>query len=115
MQAASGHSLMNKGTLSYPEVAQPDTRWPASKIRNLELLRPNFLVRSAFYFSLFAIPFFRLYVPGTGERVGVQRVAEVLMIVAMLSRPRVCLRFLPASLLWFIAYCGVRILSGIFQ
>jgi O-antigen ligase len=115
MQSASGQSLINKGALSYPEVAQSGARWSASKIHNLELLRPNLLVRSAFYFSLFAIPFFRLYVPGTGERVGVQRVAEVLMIGAMLSRPRVCLRFLPNSLIWFIAYCGVRILSGILQ
>lgn len=115
MQTASGQSLTNNGALPYPEVTHPGAHWPASKIRNLELLRPNLLVRSAFYFSLFAIPFFRLYVPGTGERLGVQRVFEVLMIAAILSRPRVCLRYLPSSLLWFIVYCAVRILSGLLQ
>src|ERR1051325_6182627 len=115
MQAASGQSLINKDALSYPEASQPDLRLSDSRTRNFELVRPNLLVRSAFYFSLFAIPFLRLYVPGTGERLGVQRLSEVLMIAAMLSRPRVCLRFLPGSLLWFVVYCGVRILSGLLQ
>jgi len=71
----SGQTLINKGALSYPEVAQPTVRRHPSRLRHLELLHPNLLVRSAFYFSLAAIPFLRLYVPGTGERVGVQRVA----------------------------------------
>jgi len=112
MQAASGQSLIDKGALSYPEVTQPDARWRA-RVRNLDLLRPNFLVRSAFYFSLAAIPFLRLYVPGTGERLGIQRVIQGLMLAAMLSRPKVCLRFVPFSLLWFFAYCILRTLSGL--
>jgi len=112
---ASGQTLINKGALSYPEVAQPTVRRHPSRLRNLELLHPNLLVRSAFYFSLAAIPFLRLYVPGTGERVGVQRVAQGLLLAAMLSRPRVCLRFVPHALLWFALYCVVRILSGLFQ
>jgi O-antigen ligase len=37
------------------------------------------------------------------------------MAAAMLSRPRVCLRFVPYSLLWFLAYCVVRVLSGLWQ
>jgi O-antigen ligase len=37
------------------------------------------------------------------------------MIAAMLSRPRVCLRFIPHSLVWFAVYCGLRILSGLWQ
>src|SRR5260370_37209995 len=112
MQAASGQSLIDKGALSYPEVTQPDARWRA-RVRNLDLLRPNFLVRSAFYFSLAAIPFLRLYVPGTGERLGIQMVIQVLMLAPMLSRPKVCLRFVPFSLLWFFAYCILRTLSGL--
>jgi O-antigen ligase len=112
MQAAYGQSLIDKGTLSYPEVTQPGSRWRA-RVSNLDLLRPNFLVRSAFYFSLAAIPFLRLYVPGTGERLGIQRVVQLLMLAAMFSRPRVCLRFIPFSLLWFFAYCVIRILSGL--
>ena len=114
MQAASGQSLINKGALSYPEVTSPDARWRA-KVQNLDLLRPNLLVRAAFYFALAAIPFLRLYIPGTGERLGIQRVVQLLMLAAMFSRPRVCLRFIPHSLLWFFAFCTVRILSGLWQ
>jgi O-antigen ligase len=79
------------------------------------LLRPNALVRTAFYFALFTIPFIRLYVPGTGERLGIQRVVQLLMLAAMFSRPRVCLRFVPFSFLWFVAYCALRIISGLWQ
>jgi O-antigen ligase len=81
----------------------------------LELSRPNLLVRWAFYSSLFAIPFLHLYIPGTGEHVGIKRAVQGLLFLSMLSRPRVCLRFIPVSLLWFAAYCGVRILSGLWQ
>jgi len=115
MQAVSGQTLIDKGTFSYPEVAQPTARRHASRAGDLDRLRPNLLVQSAFYFSLLAIPFLRLYVPGTGERVGVERVVQALLLAAMFSRPRVCLRFVPLSLLWFFAYCGVRILSGLWQ
>src|SRR4030095_15760211 len=114
MQAASGQSLLDKGPLAYPEVTQPDARSRA-RIRNLDLSRPNLLVQLAFYFSLAAIPFLRLYVPGTGDRLGIQRLAQLLMLAAVFSRPRVCLRFVPFSLLWFFAYCVLRILSGLWQ
>jgi hypothetical protein len=114
MQAATGQNLLNKEALSYPEVTRPDARW-RGKVRNLDLLRPNLLVRLAFYFTLAAIPFLRLYVPGTGERLGIQRVAQLLMLAAMFSRPRVCLRFVPVSLLWFLAYCIIRVISGLWQ
>jgi hypothetical protein len=114
MEATSGQSLVNKEALSYPEVTLPDARGRVS-LRKLELLRPNLLVRAAFYFSLAAIPFLRLYVPGTGERLGFQRVAQLLMLAAMASRPRVCLRFVPYALIWFFAYCVLRLLSGVFQ
>jgi len=87
----------------------------ASRLRNLDLLRPNLLVQAAFYFALAAIPFLRLYVPGTGERVGVQRVVQLLMLAAMFSRPRVCLRFVPHAMLWFFAYCGLRVISGLWH
>jgi O-antigen ligase len=67
----------------------------------------------AFYLSLLVIPFTRLYMPGTGDRLGVKRIVQFLIIAAMLSRPRVCLRFLPKALLWFFAYCGLRLLAGL--
>lgn len=90
-------------------------RLSRSAARRLELQRPNLLVRCAFYSSLFAIPFLRLYIPGTGERVGIERAVQGLLFLSMLSRPRVCLRFIPVSLLWFIGYCGLRIISGLWQ
>jgi hypothetical protein len=101
MPAVSDQSLVDNGAL-YPEVARPETR-SRDKLRNLDLLRPNLFVRTAFYFTLAAIPFLRLYVPGTDERVGIQRVAQLLMLAAIFSRPKVCLRFVPFSLLWFFA------------
>jgi O-antigen ligase len=78
----------------------------------VEHLQPNFLVRWAFYFSVFAIPFARIYLPGTGERVGVTRLIQALIICAVVSQPRVCIRFIPSALLWFIAYCILRVLTG---
>src|SRR5207248_2082224 len=103
--------------VSLAEPLSPRTATPGwtlgRKTRQLEWLQPNFLVRWAFYLSVFAIPFARLYVPGTGERLGVKRVIEALIIAAMLSRPRVCLRFVPVALLWFFAYGILRILAGL--
>ena len=78
-----------------------------------DALRPNFLVRWAFYLSIFSVPFGHLYLPGTGERVGVTRLAQMLILCGVLSQPRVCLRLVPVALFWFLAYCGVRILSGL--
>ena len=78
-----------------------------------DALRPNFLVRWAFYLSIFSVPFGHLYLPGTGERVGVTRLAQLLILCGVLSQPRVCLRLVPVAMFWFLAYCGVRILSGL--
>lgn len=78
-----------------------------------EVLQPNALVRWAFYFSVFAIPFQHLYLPGTGDRIGVVRLVQVLIAGAVLSQPRVCLRFVPAALFWFLAYCVMRIVWGL--
>ena len=78
-----------------------------------DALRPNFLVRWAFYLSIFSVPFGHLYLPGTGERVGVTRLVQLLILCAVLSQPRVCLRLVPVAMFWFLAYCGVRILSGL--
>jgi O-antigen ligase len=113
LPAATAGGPLPSGAGSHPAnfQARPD----APRLRNLDLLRPNFWVRTAFYCTLLAIPFLRLYVPGTGERVGVQRVVQLLMLAAMFSRPRVCLRFVPYSLLWFFPYCAWRIVSGLWQ
>jgi O-antigen ligase len=70
-------------------------------------------VRWAFYLSVFAIPFVRLYLPGTGDRIGVTRVVQVLILCAVLSQPRVCIRLIPTALFWFLAYCALRILVGL--
>jgi O-antigen ligase len=81
-------------------------------VRPAEVVRPNALVRVAFWLSIFAIPFWQLYVPATGGRVGVQRVVQLVMAVAVLSQPRVCLRFMPGALLWFLGYAGLRLAWG---
>src|SRR5206468_3888323 len=74
---------------------------------------PNVLARWMCYLSAFSIPFTQLYVPGTGERVGVTRLVQVLMFAAVLSQPRICLRFVPIALFWFVAYCAIRIIWGL--
>src|SRR5256885_5715434 len=75
--------------------------------------QPNFLVRWAFYLSVFFIPFTRIYLPGTGERIGVTRLVQVLILCAVISQARVCLRLIPVALVWFLAYCGARIFAGL--
>jgi O-antigen ligase len=77
-----------------------------------EAVRPNALVQWAFYLSLFAIPFNHLYLPGTGERVGVARLVQLLILAGILSQPQVCLRFFPRALFWFLGYIGLRIAWG---
>ena len=77
-----------------------------------DALQPNCLVRWAFYLSIFCVPFGQLYLPGTGDRVGVVRLVQMLILCAVLSQPRVCLRLVPVALFWFLAYCGLRILFG---
>src|ERR1051325_2303341 len=74
---------------------------------------PNVLARWACYLAAFAIPFGQLYLPGTGERLGVTRIVQLLIFAAMVSQPRVCLRFVPIALLWFVCYCALRIVWGL--
>jgi len=78
-----------------------------------DCLRPNWLARWAFYLSVFSIPFHHLYLPGTGERVGVTRLVQLFILCAILTQPRACVRLVPVALFWFLAYCGMRILSGL--
>ena len=78
-----------------------------------DALQPNVLVRWAFYLSIFTIPFTRFYLPGTGDRIGVTRMVQALILCAVLSQPRVCLRLVPNAIFWFLAYCGLRIVSGL--
>jgi O-antigen ligase len=79
----------------------------------LDALQPNGLVRWALYLSIFTIPFTRFYLPGTGDRIGVTRLVQALILCAVLSQPRVCLRLVPIAIFWFIAYCGLRIAAGL--
>jgi len=90
-----------------PEIA-PGRKWWSSALNE-----PEALVRWAFYLSVFSIPFTRLYVPGTGDRLGAIRIVQMLLMGAVALQPRICLRFLPAALLWFAAYCVLRICSGL--
>ena len=87
---------------------QPGSREPAG-----DLLRPNALVRWAFYLSVFSIPFSRLYLPGTGGRVGFLRLVQMVIVCGILSQPRVCLRLVPTALFWFLAYFAMRIIWGL--
>src|SRR5689334_15540164 len=111
MEALYQESLVHNAAAAHPEVRRENLR----AIHKAEALRPNLAVRSAFYLSIVAIPFLHLYVPGTGERLGVERVIQGLMLLALFSRPKVCLRWVPVSLLWFLAYCGMRIIWGLWQ
>src|SRR3974377_2241085 len=86
---------------------------PEPRLQDPTLIGPNALVRWAFYLSAFSIPFARLYVPGTGDRGGVIRIVQLLLLCAAASQPRVCLRLFPVALLWFAAYAVVRIFSGL--
>ena len=81
--------------------------------RATDALQPNVVVRWALYLSVFCIPFTKLYLPGTGDRIGVIRVVQALILGAVLSQPRVCIRLVPVALFWFLAYCGWRLLSGL--
>lgn len=98
---------------------KPDLRQSSKPSRSdfgslaLDALQPNVLVRWAFYVSIFAIPFSRFYLPGTGDRVGVTRMVQALILCAILSQPRICLRLVPVALFWFLAYSGVRIFTGL--
>jgi O-antigen ligase len=78
-----------------------------------EALHPNVLVRWAFYLSVFAIPFSQLYLPDTGGQIGVLRLMQLVMAGAVLSQPRVCLRFVPNALFWFFGYIMLRMFWGL--
>src|SRR2546423_399281 len=112
MDAVHHQGLAQPGTLTSPELKEtvPGRRIWAD--RNVDALRPNLAVRWAFYLSIVAIPFLSLYIPGTGERFGVARITQGLLLLAMFSRPKVCFRLVPICLLWMLAYCGVRIVWG---
>ena len=75
-------------------------------------MQPNRIVRWAFYLSIFAIPFHGLYIPGTGDKVGVTRLVQLLLIMAIVTQTRACVRLVPVALMWFGLYCGLRIGSG---
>src|SRR5688572_14264266 len=77
------------------------------------LVRLNVLVQWTFYLLLFTIPFGHLSLPGTGGRLTVVRLLQVLIACAVLSQPRVCIRFVPTAIFWFLAYCAMRIVSGL--
>jgi hypothetical protein len=85
---------------------------PGFGTRAGDSLRPNFVVRWAFYLSVCTIPFSLLYVPGTGGHVGVLRVVQMLLLCGILSQPRVCLRLVPTALFWFASYIGLRMVWG---
>lgn len=105
---------MRLGALSKPESAQSPVPAPLKPNgRGTEWISPNALVCWAFYLSVFTIPFTRVYVPGTGERLGITRIVQLLLLCAVVCQPRVCLRLVPVALVWFVAYCAVRIFSGL--
>src|SRR5512142_1429894 len=80
---------------------------PPAALRALDYPRP--FVRAAVWLSVFAIPFLRVYLPGTGERVGVTRLVQVLVALAVLAQPRACLRLLPLAVVGFWVYAGTRV------
>jgi O-antigen ligase len=77
------------------------------------LVRPNALVQWTFCLLLFTIPFVQLSLPGTGGRITVARLLQMLIVCAALSQPRACIRFVPTAIFWFLAYCAVRISTGL--
>src|SRR5262249_17883488 len=111
MSLPSNHHASSSRSLAYPGSWHDGQG--SGLARRAALAQPNLLVNWAFYGSIFAIPFYELYVPGTGDRVGIKRLAQFLMLAAMFSRPWVCLRYLPRALVWFLVYCGLRLLAGL--
>lgn len=98
--------------LPFSEMESAPARWNFGAWA-ADSLRPNFLVRCAFYLSVFTIPFSHLYLPGTGGRIGVFRIVQLLILCGVLFQPKVCLRFVPAALFWFLGYILMRILWGL--
>src|SRR5258705_9671523 len=81
--------------------------------QHCDVCGPNVMVRWAFYLSLFCIPFAHVSLPGTGGRMTILRLLQVLILGAVVSQPRVCIRFVPTAVFWFFAYCAARIISGL--
>jgi hypothetical protein len=101
------------GVFEWPARTESAAAGSGDEARVTETLHPNFLVRWAFYLSVFTIPFSHLYLPGTGGRIGVLRVIQLLLLGGVLSQPRVCLRFVPTALFWFFGYILMRIVWGL--
>jgi hypothetical protein len=91
----------------------PEAASLSLETRAAEVVGPNSLVRWAFYLSVFTIPLTLIYLPGTGGRIGVLRVVQLLILCGIFSQPRVCLRFFPTALFWFLGYAGLRIVWGL--
>jgi O-antigen ligase len=43
----------------------------------------------------------------------VKRIVQLLIVAAIISRPRVCLRVIPVALRWFLGYSALRIIAGL--
>ena len=86
---------------------------PAADAGARAAVYPNVFVRWAFYLSIFTMPFSYIYIPGTGGHLGVVRIGQALILCAFLSQPRVCLRLVPLTLFWFLAYITLRIVLGL--
>jgi len=113
MPALTSTARLQLLAVQEPEASARSLPAAESAVQATASAGPNALVRWAFYLSVFAIPFTRLYVPGTGDRVGVTRIVQLLLLCAVALQPRVCLRFVPVALFWFLAYCAVRVGSGL--
>src|SRR5437867_2445656 len=97
---ASRH-LAGSPSVGFPSAAGRAQN-PAARLPAALTCAPNAFVRWVFYLSAFTIPFAHLYVPGTGERIGVTRIIQFLMLCDFASQPRACLLLLPISLLLFV-------------
>jgi hypothetical protein len=73
---------------------------------------PNLFVRLTFYTSVIAIFPGDFYIPGTGDRLGINRIVQLMMVTSMLWQPRVCLRRIPVAMLWFLAYYFLKVIWG---
>ncbi len=105
---------MSGCALAAPAGAAPDDMaLNEAKTRASVIIGPNAYVHWAFYLSAFSIPFMRVYIPGTGDRLGVIRLVQLLLLCAVAFQPRVCLRLVPMALVWFVTYCGLRVCSGL--
>ncbi|MDB6029901.1 MAG: hypothetical protein JWM16_239, partial [Verrucomicrobiales bacterium] len=108
----------NQLTLGQPHSTSKNWLKPSARSLNTTTQReevPTAFVQSVFCISAFAIPFGSLYIPGTGERLGVVRLVQLLFLIAMFFQPAVCLRRWPVALSWFVSYCAIRLLWGLWM